>query len=355
MKKVLLILAVALTGVLAFAAIKWYSKHIDADVSETQMEQPVQNSDNSDNPTSSKIDWNVMQVAFSKWNTPKGIPYIQVPGANLGAISFDILDLQRVAFLSNATNEVIIVDRSNGEATQKFPVVTSPKDFIYDSGFFYVLSENSISIYDTEGKSINQFNIPAKYLGVERLTRYASSTYLLLPSGNSLKIESNGKSVTEEVKGWATQNGDFVFTRLSGDNTYSINLTRGSESWSHDFTTDKKVAGVFVGGSSPTRLILDVQTFISENPIVVERHFVAIELTSQGIENTIVDIKAPDVYYVLSNKEIYMTKSGEVFNMVSAPTGLYVFSLVEKAGTVNGYPVSLNEKYHFNEHLVKVD
>src|SRR5207244_150657 len=117
------------------------------------------------------------------------------------------------------------------------------------------------------------------YLGVERLARFNNATYLLLPSGNSFNIESG-----KESSGWITSAGHSVVTKLNGDNSYSVKIiTAGKKNFEKIFNNDKPVAGVYVVGATKNRIYLDVQTYISQSPITVERHIVSVDLNQKGI------------------------------------------------------------------------
>ena len=89
-------------------------------------------------------------------------------------------------------------NNADGKRIKNFPVAFAPRDFSYDKNKFYVLTEYKIDVYDESGKTINSFDFNRKYVGVERIARYNNSTYLILPSGNSLLVESNNQSVTGE-------------------------------------------------------------------------------------------------------------------------------------------------------------
>lgn len=301
----------------------------------------------------------VKELSSTKWNTPEGIPYVKAPGVNLGVTSFELLDENRIAYLSNATNEIIFTKTADGVATNKFLVSSAPRDFVYGNGFFYVLFERQVTVYDENGKTRNSFSFPDSYMGVERITRYNNETYLLLPSGNCVKIESSGKTVTpQEYEGWITMSGNFIFTKLKSDNSYSIKiLTKNEKSDVEEFFTDKKVAGVYVVGATENKIILDVQEFISESPIVVKRNIVSMELDQNKIGSIVFKKKVPDCYFVLSNKDICVLPNGNIIHMITAPQGVFVFSLTEsKLGSTQEYPANINDiKYHFNDHLIKVD
>lgn len=303
---------------------------------------------------------NISQLgSVVRWNTSTGIPYKQMPGANLGAISFTLMGQNRVAFLCNSTSEIIITKKSDGKAIKKFQVAFAPRDFTYEDGFFYVLTENQVIKYDETGKKIENFSFPITYLGVERLTRVKNAIFLLLPTGNSLMIDSGGAYITPiEYQGIITNSGYFVTTQISNNNSYFVKVTNANgNKLERIFTTDKKVAGVYVIGTTKNRIVLDVQTYISENPIAIERFIVSINLNEIGF-GTIVSIsKVPNCYYVLSNRDILIAKTGSVINMVTAPSGISIFSLTEKlTKSVKNYPRSLiRSKYHYNNHLIDVE
>lgn len=302
---------------------------------------------------------NVKEMSLTKWNTKEGIQYKQVEGANLGATSFDVMNSNKIAFLCNSSREIITMDSKRGKIIKKFSISNDPRDFVYSGKYFFVLTENEVTKYDLEGNEFNKFPIPNNYVGVERLTRFNNSTYLLLPSGNSLMIESNGQPiVSDEREGWITSTGNFVQTQLFGNNTYSIKVkTSDDKIYEKAFTTDKKVAGVYVVGSKNGKIVLDVQTFICENPISVERTIVLVELGNNGLGAIISNTKVPDCYYVLSNKDLQLIEDGTIFNMISAPQGLYVLALTETTSRkFQGYSPSLTRtKYHFSDHLIQVE
>ena len=299
----------------------------------------------------------VREISLTKWDSKEGISYQQVPGANLGATSFEVMDINHFAFLCNSSDEIIIVNRTDSKVVRRINLPFSPRDFAYSKGSFFILAEYQVFQYNQDGKEINKFSFPESYRGVERLIRFNNSTYILLPSGNSLLIESNGRSVeSKETEGWITQTGNFILTKLNGNSTYSINVVRGNNiPYEKEFACDKKVAGVYVIGSTDNRLVLDIQTFISENPISVERNIVVIKLNKDGIGAVTAKIKVPDCYYVISNKDVLLNKNGTILNMITAPQGIFVFNLTETISkSVQDYPNFLvREKYHFNDHLIQ--
>jgi len=308
--------------------------------------------------SSKKTQYNIdlKQISLTNWDVKEGIPYRQVPGANLGSVSFELTDNNHIAFLCNSSNEIITINRSDEKVVSKIKLPFSPRDFIYSRGYYYVLSEYQVYQYDQKGKEINTFPFPQSYRGVERLIRFNNSTYLWLPSGKSLLIEFNGHSVEpREIDGWITSSGILVGTKLNG-NTYSINITGGNFNPNESvFVCDKKVAGVYVVGSNENKLVLDVQTFVSENPVSVERNIVVIKLNNNGPKIITARKRVPDCYYVLSNKDFLLNKDGTILNMITSPEGVYVFNLTEtSSGNVRDYPAILtSQKYHFNDHLIK--
>src|ERR1700752_1584802 len=164
----------------------------------------------------------VKEICKTVWDKPKGLSYKKVAGANLGVASFEVMDKRRVAYLSDAVDEIIIADKVTGQALSRFAVVAAPRDFVYDKNNFYVLYESSVLVYDEKGKVIKTLTYPNTIVGVARLARYNNGTYLLLPSGNSVQIENAGTSVMESHVGWITEAGMFVTSKLNGAHSYMI-------------------------------------------------------------------------------------------------------------------------------------
>jgi hypothetical protein len=300
----------------------------------------------------------VKEICKTAWDSPKGLSYKKVAGANLGVTSFEVMDKKRVAFLSDAVNEIVIAEKLNGNALSRFVVAANPRDFVYDKNKFYVLCENAVFVYDEKGTLVKTISYRNSFVGVARITRYNNGTYLLLPSGNSVQIENAaGNQVTEAHKGWITASGAFISGKLNGTNSYMVQVNVNGKNYEKVFTSNFKTAGVYVVGCTQNTVVLDVQTYVSESPIQVERHLISIELNVQGLGEITSDIKMLDCYYVLSNKDVAPADDGSVLNMVSAPQGVLLFSLTPSADEkAPNYPTHLRTiKYHFNDHLLQTN
>lgn len=307
----------------------------------------------------------VKQSGFVSWHPNQGIPYKQVPGFNLGAVSFEVIDVNTMAYLSNSSSEVIVSNASDGHIINRFPVMFAPRDFVYENDHFYVLNESTVSIYHKQGNLINQIEFDRSVIGVERLTRVNGSTYLLLPNGNSLQVESKGKATDSqrEIPGVITFGGYTVITEKVGNNQYNVGVTTPQgKIFEKIYQTDKKIAGAFVVGVSEGNVIVDVQLYQSENPIEIERKIVNINLKENSLGEIESEINVPQMYYVWSNKDFYIGNDGNLYNMITAPEGIFVFTLSTLRKTIDttkkpvGYPEFITKNtYHFNEHLLEVD
>ena len=306
-----------------------------------------------------KVNWDVKQITAKTWTSPDGLPYTRGPGVNLGVTSFQIIDDARIALLNNAASEITLVSSKDNSIIDRLPVAFSPRDFVYDNGLFYVLYSREIVAYTIAGSEKARYPFDGRYMGTERLTRYNNATYLLLPSGNCCMVQSDNESLktTREYEGWITPTGNFIATKISGA-TYSVKvITPQGKTFTRTFVTNNKAAGAFVVGCTANRVTLDIQTFLSEAPVSVERLIVSIELTDNGIGDIVNSKQALNCYYVLSNMDWIVKPDNTVYNMVTAPDGLHIFSLKENtSATVNDYPPALLKmRYHFNNNLVKVD
>ena len=307
--------------------------------------------------TAQRNTFSVEEVTHLNWgNNPQKVHYAQLPGFNFGVTSFEVIDNNRIAFLSNSSHEIIIADAQKNEISYRFTVKPFSRDFIYENGLFYVLKNYNVTIYNTQGETINSIDYSRDILGVVKITRFNNETYLILPSGKSVKIESNGNEVTsEETKGVITEKGNLVSSYISGTNTYTILFSNSEKrTIENTFTTNEKVAGIFFVGQTENTLIFDLQTYLSESPISVKRELIEISIGDglQGL-NTI-DI--PTMYFVSTKKDFEVTSQGNIYHMITAPKGVYVFKLNSSPNIQIGYPEYITSKeYHYNNHLIHVD
>jgi hypothetical protein len=306
-----------------------------------------------------KINRDVNQIVFKTWSTPDGLPYMKGPGVNLGVTSFQVVDDTRIAFLDNAGSEITLVNRKDNSILDRLPIVFAPRDFVYDHGSFYVLYGNEIVVYSVAGRETARYPFDDRYRGTERLTRYNNATYLLLPSGNSCMVQNDNETLksTREYEGWITQSGNFIATKIN-ENAYTVKIiTPAGKAFTRTFTTHGKAAGAFVVGCTANRVAIDVQTFLSEAPVSVERKIVSIEFTDNGLGDILNTRQALTCYYVLSHRDWEIEPDNTVYNMVTSPDGLFLFSLTESKSTaIKDYPPALLKmRYHFNNNLVKVD
>jgi hypothetical protein len=297
--------------------------------------------------------WDVEFIMTIPWNDQTGIPYVKVPGANLGAVAFAKVGNDKIALLCNSTNEIRVFSTSNGQLTKKFAVGFAPRDFVFDGSSYYVLFDRHVALYSLDGTEMKNVSFPDEAYGVSRFTVVDGAIHLWLPAGNSLTIYKNGKMFREEHVGWICPDGSSVYTEIVAGQAKATWYRDGAKT-QRIFVMDRKVAGVFPVGVLQDKVILDVQTFISEGPVEVERHFVSMVIDD---DNALRMVKAPDTYYVYADRDIFQDSDGSLLNMVTAPDGVHLYRLALCSdNTCADFPEDLDTiKYHFNFNLIKVD
>jgi len=304
--------------------------------------------------------FSVMQIAFLPWDETAGLPWRQVPGANLGVTSFEIIDSETLAFLADATHEIIVYNLVKQNITGRIPVESAPRDFVYNSEMFYVLFDGKIISYGLDGKETLIERLPPELQGIMRIYYRDGETMLLHPSGNSLKFSKPSKSrVIEEIEGWPVNNHLSVKAGITRSKSFKLTwVSEGDKSVGTIIHTPEKPAGVFVIGKTGNDLALDVQSWISENPVSVKRELVFIKMNQDHLGEVRHRIRVPDQYYVLTNKDFTIDSEGHLYHMIASPEGVFVFKITDaEPGSVpDDYPGFLKrKKYHFNDHLMKVD
>jgi hypothetical protein len=301
----------------------------------------------------------IKELLFIEWGHNPDFIYKKVPGANLSVTSFHVIDDSRVAFLSNSTSELIVVDSKIGNTIKKFNVEFAPRDFVYENERYYVLHERAVSVYDFDGQLTSTYPFGSKYVGVERILKVDNSIFLMLPSGNSLLIKSNKKGSEQvEFHGWMVNENYSFEAMFPSKNQYLIKLTdKEMRVIEKVYTNEKKIAGVFPIGISNNKLYIDVQIFVKEIPISVERRLIGIQINENELGKVILNQRIPDCYYVLSNKDFEVGYDGEIYQMITSPKGIHVFSFSKMdKETLHKFPDWLEKiKYHFNDNLIKVD
>lgn len=299
--------------------------------------------------TKSKI--NVIPVCNTSWNTPDGLDYITGVGMNHGATAVQSVDETTIAYLCDGSSKIYLVNILNGQTITSFNVAQSPTDFVYEDSTFFVLQDFNIISYNSFGEQLSIVSFPSNYSGVMRITRDNGTTYLLLPNGNSIGVERNGLPIiTKEITGWICSDNKVVNAFISGNNSYEVNLNLGSELiYKNNFTTGAPIAGVYVIGTYENYIYLDIQTWISYDPINVKRSVVCIDIKKPS--KNISEILVPDMYYVFVNHDIYLS-NGKLYHLITSPKAAHLFNISFNDPINNGYPVEIsNVKYHFNDHI----
>jgi len=300
--------------------------------------------------------WNVESVLTIAWDDSTGIPYTKVPGANLGVVAFAMVHEDQVAMLCNGIGEIRVFSTIDNSLMYKFPVEPAPRDLAFNGTKYFILFDRHVAIHSEDGQYESSFSIPHDALGVTRLAVLHDAVYLWLPAGNSMMVFKGDNVIREEYGGWACPNGDFIYTAIVDGKAEATWYSGGVRSV-RSFAMDRKVAGVSPVGVMGSKVILDVQTFISENPVAVQRHFVAIDIEPGVDDSSLSMLKAPDTYFVYADRDIYQQSDGNIYNMVTSPNGVHLFRIAEcNEGPCMNYPAELRSlNYHFNYHLIKID
>lgn len=306
-------------------------------------------------PTSGKVEFTVNQICATPWgDEPSGLPYLQTPGLNVGVTSFIQISKTEVAYLANASNEIIKVNCLTGEIISRMKTIEYPIDFIYENSTYYVLTDTSIFTYDYLGNYLSQVHFSTSYIPI-KMSRSNGYTYLLLADGSSVAVEHKGKSANQMVfSGWISSDGTATSVSINPQTGYSVSMQKGSKQVaSGTFSTDKRVGSIINIGSKDDVIYLELQLVLSESPVKADRWLVALKKEGDALV-LISSLHIPDIKYVYSVRNFIISENG-ILQLITSPEGALLFdvSLTDNINEVKDYPENiLSTHYHYRDHTL---
>lgn len=307
--------------------------------------------------------FDVRQISFTPWNN-ESLKFREYEDGFMGLYSFQVLDEDRIAFLLEG--RITVIGRQNGRVLSSFSFSPDAKDFIYENGKFYILSQEfSIDIYDESGKLLKSvpfernednyaFNIVRQnnstYIQTSKIEHddIADPHFLIKPIVTvfSRPVEKNGLPVNGEKEKLPFYPGLTVDQENSAGICSVIITNKEGRTFNRSFPKD---SDCYVIGMTNNTVIFGIDnTLPDQSPNGHKNRIQSVEFNSErGFGNISAEIVMPHASfdpYVRSKKEFYFSQGGALYQMLTTEDGIFIFELKEtKLGVPHSsYPASLN-------------
>jgi len=295
------------------------------------------------------------KLADFEWNNKSGFETKLTHSGNYAILSFEILDNNRVAFLSNVEKNIKIYSK-DGKFLNAFDLDFIPEDFVYNNNKFYVLSNYSIYEFNDSGALIKKYSVNKEFKFINRLSAFKNDLYVLTSDEKSYPVIKNSlyldtiSQINNETNGWLLSENFKCKTIKLSNNTFSLQISNQKNlNLEKIYDLDKKLATVTILGKHKSNLFLNIEYFKNEVPITIEREILVYSLTEKEIVNK---MKLPNMYFIYMKHDIKINDNG-VFHFIATPKKGILYQLIYDEKLNKDIEPNFKEEYHYNEHLLR--
>ena len=295
------------------------------------------------------------EISNFQWDEQLGLKTKLHHSGNYAILSFEILDNDRVAFLSNVEKNIKIYSK-DGQFLNAFDLDFIPEDFVYNNNKFYVLSNYLIYEYNDSGALIKKYSINKEFKFINRLSAFKNDLYVLTSDEKSYPVIKNSlyldtiSQINNEINGWLLGENFKCKTIKLSNNTFSLQISNQKNlNFEKTYDLDKKLATVTILGKYKSKLFLNIEYFKNEVPIKIEREILVYSLTEKEIVNK---MKLPNMYFIYMKHDIKINDNG-VFYFIATPKKGILYQLIYDEKLNKDIVPDFKEEYHYNEHLLR--
>jgi len=295
------------------------------------------------------------KLADFEWNNKSGFETKLTHSGNYAILSFEILDNNRVAFLSNVEKNIKIYSK-DGKFLNAFDLDFIPEDFVYNNNKFYVLSNYSIYEFNDSGALIKKYSVNKEFKFINRLSAFKNDLYVLTSDEKSYPVIKNSlyldtiSQINNETNGWLLSENFKCKTIKLSNNTFSLQISNQKNlNLEKIYDLDKKLATATILGKYKSKLFLNIEYFKNEAPIKIEREILVYSLTEKEIVNK---IKLPNMNFIYMKHDIKINDNG-IFYFIATPKKGILYQLFYDEKLNKDIVPNFKEEYHYNEHLLR--
>ncbi|MBL7086800.1 MAG: VWA domain-containing protein [Candidatus Cloacimonetes bacterium] len=296
------------------------------------------------------------KLADFEWNNKSGFETKLTHSGNYAILSFEILDNNRVAFLSNVEKDIKIYSK-DGKFINAFDLDFIPEDFVYNNNKFYVLSNYLIYEFNDSGALLKKYSVNKEFKFINRLSAFKNDLYVLTSDEKSYPVIKNSfyldtiSQINNEINGWLLEENFKCKTIKLSNNTFSLQISNQKNlNLEKIYDLDKKLATVTILGKYKSKLFLNIEYFKNEVPIKIEREILVYSLTEKEIVNK---MKLPNMHFIYMKHDIKINDNGAFYFITTPKKGILYQLIYDEKLNKNIVP-NFKEEYHYNEHLLRI-
>lgn len=272
--------------------------------------------------------------------------------SSTGIIGFQVLP-DRIIY-DNLYAGIVVIDIRTGKTISNFHPSTHRSDFLYDDGKYFVVTDESLDVYDESGNLTQSFPFQHNYLGY--IVRNNGSTYMVsvVEDANnnnpnkyiSLEIEHDGKPVGRIIDGAINESGSIFYANPNEMKDIAFTTKKG------DKVTLKLKSSIehFTGfaGLSNDRFFLYERTRSTKNADS-KLHLSVWDIDNFSRPMARTELPFDSFPFINTGAPgIQIMPDGTVYQLVSNKHGAFVFKITEvDANTPNsGFPKILVPQTH---------
>lgn len=270
--------------------------------------------------------------------------------------SYCLIDEDNLALLISEDRRIVIYSIKNQKPEREISLKSSPIDFTYDRGNFYLLDFNKLTIIGEGGNILQEllFKLPEQYpFAVERITRVNGRNFVQVANGSTWEITSNGLTEIDKEY-WHFENGFTGRTERIDPESFKVicrnnQLSLDKEISLKEIRLTDYLATVRIVSIDNSQIIYDIETSSNKQSDNPRRFLVFTDFSGNFISKT----EIPFVYFSAIKNSFIKSKKGILYSLM-ADDGMYFYEFSKEKHQIN-LPVGCREKHHYNSDLLNLE
>ncbi len=276
---------------------------------------------------------------------------------NAGIVAFSVLDEARVALLCITTDCITIHRIPDGLLLQTIPLLSHPRDFIWNGSRFFVRFSDRVLTMDAEGGQRTEIPLNPSIRFISRLKWRNGTLYALTVDGYSYPLSRNGQpletgsQIRERIRGWALDNGISAFPVITAEFSGEIRVYTGPDSTFIPVSSSTPLGCMRIIGTADSSLYLEIQTILQQVPLRVSRTVARLSMSGGRIIDT---FEPPRSTFFPMTADLII-RENTLYHALTTPESIIFYRLRQDSRLRKTIFPAPPEEYHYNDHLPEWD